>query len=326
MSGTLPFSADQVQFAAGTLADDLSGTMTVLMKTNRYYTDGNLLQAKVSYPVTREWGRMAVEKGWAEDTGAVLPVQDSPGFQEGNVAALQALVSGAANPGGALAMLLPSSGSVAANGALTLTTGVPLSGGYFWGCYMYFPAGAVFAGSVAGMYYVEMSSFNSGTIFNNLYTSGIPVIPATKTPIVAAGPGAYTQTTGAEITLAKITLAGGVLGSNGRIIIQPTFVFPSNANNKTSAVYVNGSVLFGKTRTTATQEMPLIDLRNRGIQTRQFSGWATSGLPATSSSSGVVNLSIDTSADFEITFRALIAVATDFNILESFSLDVRPFI
>lgn len=94
MSGTKAFSPDQVQLYIGTPPDDLEGTMTVLMKTNKYYTDGSLKQAKTSYTVTREWGRAAVEAGWAEDTEDVLPVQDSPGFREGNVAALQALVSG----------------------------------------------------------------------------------------------------------------------------------------------------------------------------------------------------------------------------------------
>lgn len=95
MSGTKSFSPDQVQLYVGTTPDDLEGTMTVLMKTNRYYTDGTLKQAKSSYTVTREWGRTAIEAGWAEDTGAVLPVQDSPGFQEGAVAALQAMAAGA---------------------------------------------------------------------------------------------------------------------------------------------------------------------------------------------------------------------------------------
>ena len=142
MSGTKSFSPDQVQLYIGTPPDDLDGTMTVLMKTNRYYTDGSLKQAKNSYTVTREWGRTAVEAGWAADAGNVLPVQDSPGFQEGSIAALQALVS----PDGILlpdsspivfqgdrgipyivsGLTLPASGTI---GVASITAGVAYVGG-----------------------------------------------------------------------------------------------------------------------------------------------------------------------------------------------------
>ena len=78
MSGTKSFSPDQVQVYAGTPPDDLQGSMSVLMRTNKYYTDGTLKQAKVTYVVTREWGRAAVEAGWAEDASSVLPMPDTP--------------------------------------------------------------------------------------------------------------------------------------------------------------------------------------------------------------------------------------------------------
>lgn len=226
--------------------------------------------------------------------------------------------------GSGLAVLLPSSGSVAANGALTLTTGIPLSGGYSWGCYMYFPAGAVYSGSAAGMYYVVMNSVSTGTIYNDIYSGGQPSIPATPTPIVAAGPGAYTQTT-AQISLTWQTLGANSLGVSGRLMVQPCFVFPNNANNKVTSVYFGGSVVFAKTRTTSTQETPLVDIRSRGVATRQISAWATSSGPATSSTAGVVNTAIDTTADVIVSMRGQLAVATDYIILESYSLDLYSF-
>ncbi len=97
MSGTKSFSADQVQVFAGTPPDDLSGTMTVLMKTNKYYTDGTLKQAKVSYTVTREWGKSAIEAGWASDVNNVLPLQDTPAFKNGSVEVLEGVASGMGN-------------------------------------------------------------------------------------------------------------------------------------------------------------------------------------------------------------------------------------
>lgn len=223
-----------------------------------------------------------------------------------------------------MAMILPSSGSVAANGALTLTTNLPLSGGYSWGCYMYFPVGAVYSGSVAGLYYVEMASNATGTIYDNRYSSGTPTIPTVKTPIVAAGPGAYAQTN-SPVDLTTVAVVGNSMGANGRLVHQPAYVYPNNANNKVLSTVLGSSNIYGKTRTTATQDTPLIDIRNRGIATRQVSTWANSGLPAVSSTSGIVNTAQDTTADLSLITRGQLAVSTDYIILESNSVELRPF-
>lgn len=223
-----------------------------------------------------------------------------------------------------LPMLLPSSGSVAANGALTLTTNVSLSGGYIWGCYMYFPAGACYSGSAAGMYYVVMSSINAGTIYDNVYTSGTPEIPASPTPIVAAGPGAYTQTTG-QVTLARVSIPANSMGRNGLLMCDPGFLFPSNANNKTVSLYFGASVVYGKTRTTSTTEVPLVDIRNAGVANRQVSKFAQGAGPGTSLSSGVTRTAIDTTAAVDLDFRAQLAVATDYIELIGGGVILYPF-
>jgi len=224
----------------------------------------------------------------------------------------------------ALPMLLQSSGSVGNNGALTLGTPIPLSGGYFWGCYMYFAAGKVYAGSIAGMYFVIMSSNSAGTIYDNMYQIGTPRIPDILIPIVATGPGAYTQVT-TTVDLLVRTIMANSMGNNGRLIHQPSWVFPSNAHGKSVSAFFGAMQTYGKTRTTATQETPLLDLRNRGIATRQFSSWASTAGPATSSSSGVSNGSIDTTADVLLYSRAQMDDPTDFVILESDSLEIYPF-
>jgi len=224
----------------------------------------------------------------------------------------------------AIAMLIPSSGSIADNGALTLTTSIPLSGGYSWGCYMYFPANAVYSGSTAGFWYVVMSSNAAGTIYADRYTSGSPTIPTSPTAIAATGPGAYTQSTSA-IDMVTYTITANSMGKNGRLIVQPCWIFPNNANNKTISTTFGASNIYAKTRTTSTQETPLIDVRNRGVATRQFSAWANSGGPATASTSGVVNTAIDTTADANCYIRGQLAVATDYIILESHSVELFSF-
>ena len=83
----------------------------------------------------------------------------------------------------------------------------PLLGGMLYplATYQYFPAGAVYAGSLAGMYYVEMINSTSGTVYDDICTTGIPTPPANPTPIVSASIGAFTQST-AAINLASFTL------------------------------------------------------------------------------------------------------------------------
>lgn len=84
--------------------------------------------------------------------------------------------------------------------------------------YQYFPAGAVFAGSAAGLYFVNMSTPTLGTVFNNVYSGRGPArIPDTLVPIVAAGPGAFTQTTGTPITVSSEILPGKMLGPFGQL-------------------------------------------------------------------------------------------------------------
>ena len=223
----------------------------------------------------------------------------------------------------ALACLVPSSGSVATNGALTLTTALPTA--YTWGCYMYLPAGAAYAGSAAGLYFVVMSSTTLGTIYDNRLAAGdSPTVPTTLVPIVAAGPGAYTQTT-SPVDLTTITIPANTLGANGWMLCAPTWAFPNNANNKVISLVLGSTNIYAKTRTAATQEMPLIDIRNRGVVNRQFAGWGSSGAPGTASTAGFGSSSVDTSAATNLIVRGQLAVATDFIILESMSLTAFPF-
>lgn len=222
----------------------------------------------------------------------------------------------------ALAVIIPSSGSIGNNGALSGITALPVA--HSWGCFMYFPANAIAAGVAAGFYFVVMSSTSAGTIYNNTYTTGVPAVPATLVPFVTTGPGAYTQVTTA-VDMATITIPAGRLGTAGRIIATPAFIFVNSATTKTLSMVFGGTSLYSKNRTTTTTELPFLDVRNRGVTGRQLSAWGSAGLPAISNTGGVVNSAVDTTVDVPLIFRGqLSAVATDYLVLECGAVEVWP--
>lgn len=117
--------------------------------------------------------------------------------------------------------VMPPNGSMAANGALTLgknldfTYGAPVSGQ--GGCWMYFAAGQVHAGSAAGWWYTVMSTLAAGVVYNNRYTSGPTTPPAIPAGLVIAGPGAFTADAGTDRVGPTVTLPANAMGRFGRL-------------------------------------------------------------------------------------------------------------
>lgn len=213
-------------------------------------------------------------------------------------------------------MILPSSGTIGNNGALSALTALPT---IYANCYMYFPVNAIAAGVAAGMYYVVMSSTTAGTIYNNTYTSGHAEPPAIPTPFVTTGPGAYTQTTGAPITLCATTLPGGSMGIDGQLFIYPVWSHPNNANSKIEAVLLGGTTAASWTQTTSVQGSYCLRIANRGSHSSQVVvPNAAFGTPTTA----LTYLTKDTSADLAITRTGQLAVATDYIVLEAQSVQV----
>lgn len=207
--------------------------------------------------------------------------------------------------GSSIPMVLPSSGSVGTNGALTLTTGLIHT---YANAYMYFPSGAVFSGSAAGMYFVKMVGGSNGTIYNNVYSGGKPSIPAVPTPIVAAGPGAYTQTTGVDVTLISSVLSGGKLGPSGTFSCYPMVSINNSANAKTFKLFIDGVAMMQQSATTVATEMRPFRMANQGVENSQMTSTFI-GLSA--SSSAMVPRSVDTSVDKSILYTASLTNAID---------------
>ena len=223
--------------------------------------------------------------------------------------------------GTGIPLILPSSGTIGNNGALSAITALPTT---YAACYMYFPAGAIEVGSAAGMYYVVMSSTTAGTIYNNLYTGGTPTIPESPTPFVTVGPGAYAQTTAAQITLFTGTVPGGAMGVDGSLLIDADFANIGNTNAKTQRIIFGGQTVHQVSQATAANVAGLWRTRitNRGEVGKQYVN-PLGVLAATVGSAGTFgNTSVNTAADVTLSFTSELAVATDYVVLQGFRASI----
>ena len=213
------------------------------------------------------------------------------------------------------------SGTVGANGAVTL--GTALAAAYSgMGLYLYFPAGAVYSGSPAGSYWVVMSNTTAGTVYCNLQ-GALPIAPATAAllPVIDAGPGVYTGAT-TVITLATLTVPGGIMGANGQLTTDEIWTSAPTAGSKVPRDLFGGVPGITPTLATNPSIQHRATLRNNGNPAinRTFNGSSfgsnTAGLPT------VIN--VNTAADWSRAFAGSIAVATDWLVLDSASTLVFP--
>jgi hypothetical protein len=178
--------------------------------------------------------------------------------------------------------------------------------------YIYLPVGVVTAGSQgtgAGLYSVTYSSTT--------------VCQLTGTGIVTAN-AAYTQTTAADLVLATVTVPGGSMGANGRLIVYASVGQPNNANAKLWKTKIGATTLNSTSNTTSvTDDRPII-FRNKGSQSVNwhsgFIGYSQGG-----ATFGHAQTAIDMSVDQTLTITGQLAVATDYLMLESYSIDITYF-
>lgn len=211
-------------------------------------------------------------------------------------------------------MILPSSGTMADNGALTLTTALDQA---YPAAYFYMPANAIVAGSAAGFYYGTMSSTTAVTLFNNLYASGSPTIPASPTAFATTGPGAYTQTTGSAVVANTVSIAGGMLGVNDEVYTHGLMSYPNSAGAKTIALNY-GAFLYGTNVPTTTVALAFqAGFANAGSATRQNQTGLTVMILSTAAAAPV-NGSVNTAASQNLNVTLKLATATDYVILQSY--------
>lgn len=217
--------------------------------------------------------------------------------------------------------VLPSSGTMGNNGALSAITALPTT---YANAYLWCPANAISAGSAAGWYYTQMSSTTAGTVFNNTYTSGTLAIPGTPTPFVTTGPGAYTQTTGSNIAAYTLAIAGNAIGANGSVFIQALKTLPNTSGNKILTLNY-GSYAFA-TQTVNSGSLSVSHVggfSNRGVTNAQVplsNAVATIGGNAAAAVFGA----IDSTTSQNLIVYEQLATATDYLVLENIVVQLIP--
>lgn len=222
----------------------------------------------------------------------------------------------------AIPFILPSSGSMGNNGAVSGLTALPTT--YSGGAWMYFAASQIVSGSAAGWYWFVGSSTTAGTVFNSTYTSG-PVTAGTATAFVTTGPGAFTGEI-AEHGGPSITIPAGAMGPNGSLEVWIHSAGTNNANSKQWFPYFNGiagTVLSGANIASNLNEMALVRTSNRGSAAAQITNpvGAGSGMGATSGTAVFTSVNTAVSNTYDISLKHA-GAATDNMILEAFRISV----
>lgn len=220
----------------------------------------------------------------------------------------------------AIPMILQSSGSVGNNGALTGITALDKT---YTAAYLYFPAGAIVAGSAAGWYYTVMAGTTSGTVYNNVYTSGNPTVPTSPTPFVTTGPGAYTQTTAVDIPSLSVSVPANALGLYGGIDFALTAIVNNTAGTKTGKGFYGATAFEIITAVNNTFTSVIGGFSNAGLANKQYQNTQDFAIGLVGGASytpttGAINSAA--AQDAKITLK--LAVATDYMILVRGKLDL----
>lgn len=210
------------------------------------------------------------------------------------------ILAQSANP----VILAPSGTWNDTTGGMTLGTALP-----------YTPSGTVLVYltnsgiATSGLYYATFSSTTACQVYSD--------VAATVKPATTAG--AYTAPTSA-VVLATVTIPGGAMGPNGSLRATAGWACPSNANNKTLRTQIAGGGLAPGTTvvTSSSGSSTGVILANRGAQSRQVARAVGTGALVPSYPS------VDTSVSQPLTFTGQLAVATDYIILDGYTVEILP--
>lgn len=219
-------------------------------------------------------------------------------------------------------MLVPASGTVASNGALTMA-GSGTGFAALTSCYLYLPANTTQAGDPAGWYYAVMSSATAGTIYRDRYdptTEIPPTIPSSPTACTTATN--YAQVT-SEITALQKTVPGGMMGATGELIQAIHTMSQGGTDNKTTNVKFGGSTSLNTTQAANVNVRGTMRVKNLGSASVQM--FQTGTADGNASSNGGTLRAIATASDQVAIVTLQVGAVTNNTCLGlySYSLELR---
>lgn len=200
------------------------------------------------------------------------------------------------------------------------------------GIWLYLGAVASTPALAAGYYWLVMSSAAVGTIYQggpgsqpynfsagaaNTGTTTETQLGALPAALAAAGPNASLSTGG-------IVLLGNSLLANGFLSFTGVFSTSNSANTKTMRAYLAGTnFAYQQTTTSASDVMRNLEIRNAGATNSQVNNvnYSPGGAGSTST---LTYSSVDTTQNQYCNITGACANATDFIVLESYSLVANP--
>ena len=218
-------------------------------------------------------------------------------------------------------ILLPNS-TVATNGIITIGTALPTTYANFWG---FLPAGAV-VGGAAGLYFMKATSPTSAQVYTNYVDASVtaftPYIPSGALVNAVGSNSAYTQTTASNFTLANVTITGGSMGLNGTLRISSGYGLNSSAGARGNVINLSGSQVGGASVNNVAAEFTNVVIRNRQLLNSQHT--IASNLALVYAAPSTTFTAIDTSINQPLTFTGQLATATDYIVLEGFTVEILP--
>lgn len=221
-------------------------------------------------------------------------------------------------------VIMPSSGTIGANGALTtLTTALPFASPATFpiSCWMYFPANAVTASSLAGIYYTSLATASTGTVYNIKLASGKPYIPSAAAIVAGTFSGttgaSYTQTT-TVLPLLTFRIPPNSMGPQGSLVYD----IYADRNGSSDAIPVSityGGTLISQSSVATTQHYGIHrTLRNMGVTGTQVimsttSLTALSDLASTNTTD--IYTAVDSTAAQNLLVRVTLTTASNFVVL-----------
>lgn len=217
-------------------------------------------------------------------------------------------------------------GTFANNGVFTSGVAFRTTYAHVYGCV---PANVIAAGVAAGCYPATCSSTTVCTFTNDPYTPGnvIPAIariPASPTPFVVTGAGAYTNPATA-INLWSMSIPKGMLGINGSLQVLGGESHNNSVGTKTiSGAY--GTYAFSTASpSTTTQSGILGGVSNRGETGRQGPLATSVGFALAAIATAMTDGAVDSTAIQTLLLKSLVTTpATDFQVEENATATFLP--